>query len=180
MQQKHLKPVFGLMKTNMTIAVLFQLAGILTTGLTAGLFYGYSCSVNPGLGNLSDEKYLEAFQSINTAIQNPVFFLSFMGSVFLLPLSSYLAYRDGASASFYFLIGSALIYLIGVFGVTIIGNVPLNEQLDKFPLLSATANEISAMRKTFETPWNAYHTVRTFCSIVSFVLAVLSIMKQKI
>lgn len=164
----------------MTFSVLFQLAAVLTTGLTAGLFYGYSCSVNIGLGNLSDEKYLETFQSINAAIQNPVFFLSFMGSVFLLPLSGYLVYRNGASVSLYFLIGATLIYLIGVFGVTVFGNVPLNEQLDKSPILSSTAVEISAMRKAFETPWNAYHTVRTLCSILSFALAVLSIMKQKI
>lgn len=164
----------------MDICLIFQIIAVLTTGLVAGLFYGYSCSVNAGLGNLSDEKYLEAFQSINRVIQNPMFFLSFMGSVFVLPISSYLMYRDGISTSFYLLIGATIIYFISVFGVTILGNVPLNEQLDKFSILSATANEISAMRSAFETPWNTYHTVRTIGSVVSFVLAVLSIIKLKI
>ncbi|WP_281322385.1 DUF1772 domain-containing protein [Flavobacterium aestivum] len=167
-------------KTNMNICLIFQIVAVLATGLVAGLFYGYSCSVNSGLGNLSDEKYLEAFQSINRVIQNPMFFLSFMGSVFILPISSYLMYRNGVSTSFYLLIGATLVYLISVFGVTVVGNVPLNDQLDKFSILSATANEISAMRKAFETPWNAYHSVRTIGSVLSFVLAVLSIIKLKI
>jgi len=45
-----------------------------TTSLIAGLFYAYSCSVNPGLRRLADKEYLTAMQSINKAILNPVFF----------------------------------------------------------------------------------------------------------
>lgn len=53
----------------------------LTTALIAGLFYAYSCSVNPGLGNLPDKEYILTMQSINIAIINPVFMLSFIGTV---------------------------------------------------------------------------------------------------
>lgn len=37
----------------------------LLCGLLAGLFYGYSCSVNNGLGRLNDPGYLKAMRSIN-------------------------------------------------------------------------------------------------------------------
>lgn len=165
------------MKTTMSTLLLFQILTIATTGLIAGLFYGYSCSVNQGLGNLSDLKYLEAFQSINKAIQNPAFFLSFMGSLLLLAITTYLQYRNAMSSSFYFLAAATLIYTIAVFGITVLCNVPLNEQLDKFPLQNATAEEITAMRKLFEQPWNNYHTARTFASILSFLLSILSLLK---
>ena len=61
---------------------------VLLSGLIMGLLYGYACSVNPGLNKLSDAEYLRAMQSINTAIQNPVFFISFMGTLFILPVTS--------------------------------------------------------------------------------------------
>ena len=44
-----------------------------TTALIAGLLYAYSCSVNIGLGRLADAEYISAMQSINKAIQNPLF-----------------------------------------------------------------------------------------------------------
>jgi uncharacterized membrane protein len=73
-----------------------------------------------------------------------------------------------------------IIYFVGVLGVTMLCNVPLNEQLAKFSISTATSNEISAMRKSFERPWNAYHTIRTIASIVSFGLTILSIIKSRI
>ncbi|MBC8154239.1 MAG: DUF1772 domain-containing protein, partial [Bacteroidetes bacterium] len=65
-----------------------------TTALIAGLLYAYSCSVNPGLNRLSDASYLAAMQSINREIQNPVFFLSFLGALVLLPLSTWMLHSQ--------------------------------------------------------------------------------------
>jgi uncharacterized membrane protein len=168
------------MKSKMNISIIFQVATILTTGLLAGLFYGYCCSVNKGLGNLSDEKYLEAFQSINTAIQNPIFFLSFIGSAFLLLISSYINYQSGISTTFYFSISATFIYFIGVLGITFFYNIPLNEKLNNFNIATATLSEITIMRKIFEKPWNIYHTVRTVASIITFGLSIFSLVKQKV
>lgn len=160
-----------------TITQLLQIAAILLTGLLAGLFYGYDCSVIKGLGNLQNDAYLQAFQSINKAILNPYFFVSFMGCLLVLPVASWLSYKSGAS--FYLLIAASLVYFIGVFGVTICCNVPLNEQLANFQLSSATENEISAMRKTFEHSWNTWHRIRTIAAIGAFGLTILSLLKLK-
>jgi uncharacterized membrane protein len=53
------------------------------------------------------------------------------------------------------------LYFIGIFGVTIFGNVPLNNQLAQFDISNASPNEISALRLTFEPAWNNYHFIRT-------------------
>lgn len=165
---------------NIILVQVFQFISILLTGLVAGLFYGYDCSVIKGLGNLQNEVYLQTFQSINKVIQNLYFFISFMGCLLVLPVASWLCYKNCGSVTFYFLLSATIIYFIGVFGVTIFGNVPLNEQLSKFPIASATENEMALMRKTFEEAWNKYHSIRTIASIVAFSLSILSLMKQKL
>jgi uncharacterized membrane protein len=156
----------------MTTINLFLLVTALASGLIAGLFYSYSCSVNPGLGALSDAGYLAAMQSINRAILNPVFFFSFMGTLVLLPLSTYQHF--GTGSRFYLLLAAAVVYVIGTFGVTILGNVPLNEALDKVSLADASTQELAAHRLRFEVPWNRLHAVRAYASIISFILALLA------
>jgi uncharacterized membrane protein len=165
---------------NLSSFQLVQTAAVLLTGLVAGLFYGYDCSVVKGLGNLQNEDYLQSFQSINKAIQNPYFFISFMGSLFILPLTALLSYKHAGTVTFSILLSATVIYVIGVIGITIFGNVPLNEQLANFSISTATESEISAMRKTFETAWNNYHTVRTVASIITFSLVTFSLLKHKL
>src|SRR5688500_7571774 len=103
------------------------------TGLIAGLFYSYSSSVNLVLSKLSEVEYLKAMKSINKEIIDPWLFLSFIGSLIMIPFCTWLYYdRAGLDASFYRLLSSSAIYGIGVFGLTGFGNVPLNDSLDKF------------------------------------------------
>jgi uncharacterized membrane protein len=147
---------------------------VTTTALITGLFYAWSCAVNLGLGRLSDAAYLEAMQSINRAILNPVFFLSFLGTVVLLPLSAYLHYGHPVSVRFWYLLAAALVYIIGGFGVTVAGNVPLNEALDAFNLQAATQEAIAVQRAKFEGSWNNLHTVRTIACVLALVLVIIA------
>lgn len=158
---------------------IFNFLSLFLSGLIAGLLFSYSCSVNPGLKSLGDNEYIKAMQSINLAIKNPYFLISFMGLLLVFPVSTYLMYRQQTDTSFYLMLAAMIIYFIGVFGITMFCNVPLNEQLAKFLISSALANDISTMRQTFEKPWNSYHTIRTIASIISFGLTILSIIKQK-
>lgn len=157
---------------------VFQFTSVVLAGLVAGLLYGYDCSVTKGLGQLENEAYLKAFQSINKAIQNPYFFMSFMGSLLVLPVTTWLSYKNG-SASFYLTLSATLVYFIGVLGVTMFGNVPLNQQLENFKIPGATETDITAMRRAFENTWNKYHTIRTIAAIGAFCLLVLSLLKQR-
>ncbi|MNY71250.1 hypothetical protein D3C86_2095480 [compost metagenome] len=55
-----------------------------------------------------------------------------------------------------------------------LGNVPLNEALDKINLSSSSAQDLAAHRLRFEGPWNRLHAIRTYASIISFVLVLLA------
>jgi uncharacterized membrane protein len=148
------------------------------TALIAGLFYAYSCSVVLGLGKLSDTEYLKSMQSINREILNPVFFLSFMGTAFLLPISTFF-YR-GQNPAFILLLLATLAYLIGVFGVTMFGNVPLNDQLAQFDIANSSAEAIKEMRGKFENRWNFLNNIRTLFSVITIVLTVCACVWNKI
>lgn len=157
-----------------TLQNLFLVITSTTTALIAGLFYAWTCSVIPGLARLSNFEYIRAMQSFNAAIQNPLFFLSFMGTAFLLPVCTYANFSASASHRFWFLLAATIIYLTGVMGVTMFGNVPLNESLAAFSLASSTPEELSSQRSSFEGAWNSLNTIRTVASVTSVVLVILA------
>jgi uncharacterized membrane protein len=148
--------------------IILILAGILTA-LVTGLYFGYSVSVNGGLHRLNNSEYVKAMQSINVAIQNPIFFVSFIGPLLLLPLATFLQGHTN-SMQFALLLASSVLYIAGSFGVTTIGNVPLNQRLAKFDVTNAAGNEIAQARSAFEKSWNRLHTIRTLSSIAATVL----------
>ncbi len=149
---------------------------VILSGLVAGLLYAYACSVNPGLHKLGDKEYLSAMQSINVSIQNPIFFISFMGLLILFPVTVF-QLRSQQQAAFNYILIATILYVAGVFGVTMFANVPLNNRLANFNIAAASQNELAAMRTIFEKPWNTYHLIRTIASVVAFIFSILSLSK---
>lgn len=149
------------------------------TALIAGLFYAYSCSVSPGLGQLSDKEYINAMNAINKAILNPVFFASFMGTLILLPVSAFMNYTPTFNTRFILLLVATLIYAIGVFGVTAFGNVPLNDALASFNTTTASVKELADQRRMFEGPWNFLQNLRTIANIMTLILVIVSFLYDK-
>jgi len=143
-------------------------------GLTAGIFYCWSVSVTPGLALLSDKEYITTFQQLNKAIQNPLFFICIMGTMFLLPLSTWVYYQKPLPLSFWLLLAASIIYFVGVMGVTMGANVPMNNEMDVFNTATATIAEISAKRIGFEAKWNFLNNIRTICCILCLTLTVLA------
>ncbi len=164
---------------NMAFYQIVQIITVLLTGLAAGLFYSYACSVTGGLGKLADREYLMAFQSIDSAIMNAWFFTSFMGSLVALPLATLLSYYGGVNSSFWLLLSATALYVVGVFGVTMAGNVPLNNMLKNVNMGTASSQELLSLRERFEASWNNLNLIRTVAAVISFLLAILSVLKMK-
>jgi uncharacterized membrane protein len=152
----------------------------IVTGLMAGLFYNWTTAITLGLGQLSDREYLTAFQAINRSIQNPLFFMAFFGAALMLPICTYIHYKQPVTMTFYYLLGATVLYLGGVMVVTILGNIPLNNGLDKFDLQNASLSDIAQQRRIFENPWNILNTIRTVSSFLSLVLVLLACLSEKL
>lgn len=163
---------------NTTLKIVYVVTGTLLA-LASGLFYAYSCSVNTGLANLTDIEYLRAMQSINVAIINPLFFLSFMGSLFMLPIATWMTYRAyRINSIFYLLLTASAVYAIGVMGVTMFGNVPLNQALASFDVGNASFSDMATQRAAFETPWNTFHSIRTIANFSALVIFLWAVIKK--
>ena len=158
-------------------SVLYGLC-LLLTGLSAGLFYSYQCSVIGGLGALPTREYLMSFQGINKAILNPVFFASFIGSLLVLVLAVLLVWYNNINYLLPYLVTALVIYALGVFTVTAAGNVPLNEALARLDLVHATETELEQFRLKFEARWNRLNLVRTVAAILAFGALIIPYIKK--
>ncbi|QKG23868.1 DUF1772 domain-containing protein [Actinomadura verrucosospora] len=142
------------------------LAATLSTGLMAGLFAAFAYAVMPGLGRSSDRTLVEAMQTINKAILNPAFMLPFMGSIPLIGLAAFLAWRGHGRPALPWLIAALVLYLVA-FAVTSGVNVPLNDQLAKAGD-PHHIKHLQAVRDQFEGRWVTWNIVRAVLHTAAF------------
>ena len=147
---------------------------ILLTGLMAGIFFTWSNAVKPGIGKLSDIEYLTALQSMNRVILNNAFKIIFLGAIIAVALVPIFYFNLYPRNIFWLFVFTLIIYWIGVFGVTVSGNIPLNEILDKTNLESITSEEIKTLRKSIEVKWNNFNLIRCISSGITFILLIVS------
>jgi uncharacterized membrane protein len=150
---------------------LSLIAATLTTGLIAGFFYAYACSVTLGLARLPDDQYIEAMQAINATVRNGVFAFSFFGAVLSLLVALAIHAPRPRSRSFLLVALAAVLYIGGGFMVTFLANVPMNEELAR---VGGAAPEVLArVREGYEGPWNFWNGIRTLFSSLA-LLALIS------
>jgi uncharacterized membrane protein len=154
----------------------FLFLSVVSIALMAGLFYAWSIAVMPGLKKLPDREFILAMQAMNRAIQNPFFFVCFFGSIIFLTISCFLQYQQPFTTGYYLLLASTVLYLIGILGVTIFGNIPLNNILEGFEVKDASPEALTNVRIAFENKWNDLNHIRSisvFLSLCAIVGAVL-------
>ncbi len=148
-------------------------AATTTAGLTAGVFFDWQVTVMPGLEELPDAEFIATFQALDRAVKNPLFIGgAFMGGAASL-LAATVAHRH-EPARLRHLAAASAVYVAGV-GVTLAGNVPLNEKLGEVLLATASPAEMATARMDFEGPWKALHLVRTAAALGSLVLVSLAL-----
>ncbi|KAB8155154.1 DUF1772 domain-containing protein [Kordia sp. TARA_039_SRF] len=160
---------------DISIKLIVVVIAIVLTGLSAGLCFTWTNAVTPGIGRLDNVGYLQAFQAMNRAIINPTFLVVFFGA-FIAQLVSVFLWKNASSTILLLLIAATLLYFFGLVIVTIFGNVPLNELLDKTNLATASAEELQQLRTKFEVRWNRFHFIRTLTSTLSFGSLVIALM----
>ena len=117
----------------------------------------------PGLSKLSDKEFLKAFQATDAVIQNkqPIFMVIWVGSIVsVLSLILISIVYVGLSET-WLVVLVALIYLMGVQGITILINLPLNNQIQKLNLEKLNDENLKNERLNFEIKWNFFNNIRT-------------------
>ena len=157
----------------MTVSNLTLFTATLLIGLTAGLCFTWGNAVTPGIGQLDNLGYLQAFQKMNRSIENLLFFVVFFGS-FLIGVAAIFTNKAVSPEHFRLVAMAIAIYFFGVVLVTIFGNVPLNQILDKADLANGTIEELQHLRERFEQPWNRFHLIRVVTAMISFALLIIA------
>ncbi len=149
------------------IVSAFVWFSLVSAGIMAGIYFTFSVFAMRAFAELGDEAGARAMQSINRVILKsaflPLFFLSTVacGALVVLGLLGY----AGPDASA--IIAGGAVYVIGMFGVTVAGNVPMNDRLD---VADAASEEGKAVWREYLTRWTRLNHVRTVACIVALVL----------
>ena len=149
-------------------ALLVGLLGLtlLASALVSGFFYAYHWSVMPGLAAAEPAAAIAAMQGINRVVRNAVFAFSFFGTLGFGIVTTVMLIVDGRRLSATCAAAGVLLYGLGAFAVTLIYNVPLNEQL---AAATPTAQTAAGVWRDFVVPWMRWNLVRTVASILAFL-----------
>ncbi|MCS7477187.1 DUF1772 domain-containing protein [Umezawaea endophytica] len=146
------------------------IAATLATGLVAGLYFAYACSVMPSLRGADDQAFVSTMQRINVAIVNGWFLLAFLGAAVLGVLAAVLHL---GRAGFGWVVAGAVLYVATIV-ITGAVNVPLNNALDAVGD-PATAPDLASVREAFEATWVRWNTTRAVASTAGFFCLVLAL-----
>jgi uncharacterized membrane protein len=141
-------------------AVTFLAA--LGSGLMAGLFFVFSGFMMTALARLGAPQGVAAMQSVNVAIINPVFLAVFMGTAVLSLATSVAAILNWNAEGSGWLLAGSLFYLVGIIVVTMVFNVPLNNQL---AAVDPASGEGAAMWTRYLDVWVKWNHLRTLAGI---------------
>jgi uncharacterized membrane protein len=101
------------------------LGATVTMGLMAGVFGIFANAIMRGLGHTDDRTFVSAFQSIDRAIINPLFMLTFLGALVLSGVAA-LTHRSGDAKEVVPWAAAAFVLYLSAFVITIAVHVPLN------------------------------------------------------
>jgi uncharacterized membrane protein len=136
--------------------------------------YTFNVAIVPALRVMRPKEHIVAMQAINIKIVNPIFLFSFLGPAIILPLAAIL---HNGSVQFPWLVGAAILHIVGIDGVTVAGNIPLNKKLDAVDASQLTDAEAERIRQDFQgrgSMWMRYHNIRTISGIIATVLILIA------
>ena len=117
----------------------------------------------PGFSKLSDKEFLKAFRVTDAVIQSkqPIFMLTWIGSIVSVLSLILISITYVGLSETWLIVLVALIYLLGVQGITIFIHLPLNNQIQKLNLEKLKDENLRNERLNFENKWNFFNNIRT-------------------
>ncbi len=154
-----------------TVTIMAFLAA-LGSGVVGEVLFAFSAFVMAALARLPSQQGIAAMQAINVTVINPLFMLIFLGTgAVCLGLVAISILRRGESGGMLVLL-AGLIYLLGCLGVTIAGNVPLNDALAAVQPDTAEAAAVWSRYLTIWTIWNHVRTTAAIAAAAALTVAV--------
>ena len=149
--------------------------GLLGSALVGGVFFAFSSFVMKALARVPSSEGIAAMQSINVVVINPSFLGVFIGTTFVSLGVIALALVRWSHPSAILFLGAAVFYFAGTFVVTMVGNVPLNDQL---AAASATDRFAIELWEHYLDRWTMWNHVRTTAAMIAALLFTLGLIQN--
>jgi uncharacterized membrane protein len=154
-------------------ATVLILIGAMSSALVAGMFYAFSSFVMAALGRIPGNEGINAMNSINVTVITPSFMVFFMGSALLGIVLGGWALLSISQFDSQLILLACLLYVVGCFGVTMVFNVPLNNQL-----AATSPADGNAFWQSYLQTWTMWNTVRTVAAALASVVFVAVALRQ--
>ena len=151
---------------------LLVCATAISAALVSGIFYAFSTFVMQALGRLTPREGIAAMQSINVVVINPLFLSAFFGTGGLCVATTAASLRPETEISVVPAVLGSILYLVGCIGITMVGNVPLNERLAKTHLDNRDAETLWSFYLTRWTLWNHVRTAASLAAATCFLASI--------
>lgn len=142
---------------------------IIAFALVGGVFLAFSDFIMRSLATAQSPAGIEVMQSINREVFRWVFMTLFLGMAVVSAGIIVYTYSHLAGIGAVLIGGAAGLYLLGVFGVTVAFNVPLNNLLESLDFRSAAA--VDFWKARYLPNWTFWNSVRSVASIGAAGLA---------
>lgn len=146
------------------LAFASLLLATLGAGLMAGFFFAFSNTVMQALRRMPVPAGIQAMQTINVTVLNPVFFAAFFGTAALGILLGVFALLGLVPSGGIWLFLGGLFYVVGTFLVTVVFNVPMNEALAK---VEPATTQGAELWREYLFRWVMWKHVRAVASLLA-------------
>ena len=143
-----------------------------SVAIMAGVYFTFSAFVMRSLDAIEAPAGMLAMQAINRIIVKSAFLPIFFASTIVCAALAAIAVLDLAAPGAIGMLSGSALYVIGMFVVTVSGNVPLNTRLEATPADDPDGPAIWALYLKKWTIWNHVRTVACTGSLVCLVLAI--------
>ncbi|MBR0715616.1 DUF1772 domain-containing protein [Bradyrhizobium liaoningense] len=136
-------------------------------GLIAGLYFAFSTFIMTALGRIDQAAGIAAMNGINVEIVRSLFMPFFLGTTLSCAVLVVMGLlRPGEPGAVAMIVGGGA-YVIGMFVVTVVFNVPLNNAL---AAVQPSSPEAASLWSVYLKDWTFWNHVRTIASLGASVL----------
>lgn len=141
-------------------------------GLLAGLYFAFSTFIMTAFGRIGQASGIAAMNAINAVIVQSLFLPVFLATTATSAALALLALLRWGEPGAMAMLAGGVLYVLGMFVVTMIFNVPLNNALAAADPGSQEAASLWARYLTDWTMWNHVRTVASTLACALFISAI--------
>jgi uncharacterized membrane protein len=141
--------------------------------LVGGVFFAFSTFVMQGLDRLRPGAAVASMQEINRTAVTPAFMTLLFGTALLCLAAAIVALAELGESGAGLRLAGAVAYLLGTIAVTMLFNVPRNDELEAADPAAADADAAWRRYRSVWVRWNHVRTVASTAAAVGLIAGLL-------